>query len=187
MINNFKKPDLKAPRYREKRLGLLNKETIKEFKDKKPLYSNIDDSKLKKIIQLYNEKLWKGVIEYRDGVELPDSLGFLFIGTCPAGKVVNTNYQVSAQYGKVIQNKNWETDGKMAKIFYTNYTTKYRFKNRGLWGFVACREFKRNVAKEYPKNWTKYSVMKDKYRVAYLYEPKENINKELKDYIEFEI
>ena len=59
MINNFKKPDLKAPRYREKRLGLLNKETIKEFKDKKPLYSNIDDSKLKKIIQLYNEKLWR--------------------------------------------------------------------------------------------------------------------------------
>ena len=24
MINNFKKPDLNAPRYREKRLGLLN-------------------------------------------------------------------------------------------------------------------------------------------------------------------
>ena len=31
MINNFKKPDLKAPRYREKRLGLLNEQTIKEF------------------------------------------------------------------------------------------------------------------------------------------------------------
>ena len=43
MINNFKKPDLKAPRYREKRMGLLNEETIKEFKDKKPLYSDIDN------------------------------------------------------------------------------------------------------------------------------------------------
>ena len=32
MINNFKKPNLNAPRYREKRLGILNKETIKEFK-----------------------------------------------------------------------------------------------------------------------------------------------------------
>ena len=48
MINNFKKPNLKGPRYREKRLGLLNKKTISEFKDKKPLYSSIDDSKLKK-------------------------------------------------------------------------------------------------------------------------------------------
>ena len=31
MINNFKKPDLKASRYREKRLGILNEETIKEI------------------------------------------------------------------------------------------------------------------------------------------------------------
>ena len=50
MINNFKKPNLNAPRYREKRLGLLNEQTIKEFKDKKPLYSDIDNVKLKKII-----------------------------------------------------------------------------------------------------------------------------------------
>ncbi len=57
MINNFKKPDLKAPRYREKRLGLLNEDTIKEFKEKKPLYSKIDNVKLKKIIKIYNVKL----------------------------------------------------------------------------------------------------------------------------------
>ena len=80
MINNFKKPNLNAPRYREKILGLLNEETIKEFKEKKPLYSNIDNNKLKKIIKLYNAKLWNAAIEYRDGVEFPDSLGYLFIG-----------------------------------------------------------------------------------------------------------
>ncbi len=45
MISNFKKPDLTAPRYRRKTLGLLNKETFKEFKDKRPLYSNINNSK----------------------------------------------------------------------------------------------------------------------------------------------
>ena len=90
MINNFKKPDLNAPRYREKRLGILNEETIREFKDKKPLYSDIDNVKLKKIIKIYNEKLWNAVVENRNGVELPDSLGFLFIGTCKAIKKVNT-------------------------------------------------------------------------------------------------
>ena len=52
MINNFKKPDLNAPRYRQKRLGLLNEETYREFKEKKPLYSKIDNKKLKKIIIL---------------------------------------------------------------------------------------------------------------------------------------
>ena len=62
MINNFKKPNLNAPRYREKILGLLNEETIKEFKEKKPLYSNIDNNKLKKIIKLYNAKLWNAAI-----------------------------------------------------------------------------------------------------------------------------
>ena len=188
MINNFKKPDLNAPRYRQKRLGLLNEETIKEFKDKKPLYSKIDNKKLKKIIKTYNENLWHAVIDNRDGVELPDSLGFMFIGTCPNSKSVNTNYALSNQYGKVLQNKNWETDGNLGKIFYTNWSTKYRFKNRELWRFKACRNFKRTVAKDYPKNWTKYVVMKNKYRVAHLYDKTpDKTNEALKDYNEFEI
>ena len=187
MINNFKKPNLNAPRYREKRLGILNKETIKEFKEKKPLYSNIDNNKLKQIIKIYNIKLWKAVISNRDGVELPDSLGFLFIGTCPSSKTVNTNYALSQQYGKVLQNRNWDTDGNIGKIFYTNWSTKYRFKNRELWHFIACREFKRSVAKYYPKKWTQYVVMKNKYRVAHLYDSNpEDTKSKLKYYNEFE-
>ena len=153
MINNFKKPNLSASRYREKKMGLLNEETIKEFKDKKPLYSNIDNDKLKKIIKIYNVRLWKAVIEYRDGVELPDSLGYLFIGTCPSAKTVNTNYALSNQYGKVLQNKNWETDGNLGKIL----------------------------------SWTKYLVMKNKYRVAHLYDNTEQSKEALKNYNEFEI
>ena len=70
MGNSFKKPDLNAPRFREKRLGFLNKKTINEFKELKPLYSDIDDDKLKAIIRIYNRRLWEGVIEHRDGVEL---------------------------------------------------------------------------------------------------------------------
>ena len=169
MINNFKKPNLNAPRYREKVLGLLNAELINEFKDKNPIYSNIDNDKLKNIIKLFNGRIWKEVIKNRDGVELPDSLGYIFIGTCPAAKTVNTNYALSKEYGKVLQNKNWETDGNVAKIFYTNYSTKYRFKNRELWQFTAVRQFKRAVASEYPKKWTRYIKMENKKRVADMY------------------
>ena len=57
MINNFKKPNLNAPRYREKVLGLLNAELINEFKDKNPIYSNIDNDKLKNIIKLINGRI----------------------------------------------------------------------------------------------------------------------------------
>ena len=194
MINNFKTPNLKAPRYREKRFSLLNSKILNEFKDKYPYYSEVDNKKLKKVIRLYNEKLWRGVIENRDGVELPDSLGYLFIGTCPPAKGVNTNYSLSKAYGKVLQNKNWETDGNIGKIFYTNYSTKYRFSSRELWQFTAVRKFKRAVSKEYPEQWTKYIVMKNKLRVTDLYKKESILNKEkeemraeLNNYNEFEI
>jgi len=193
MINNFKMPNLNAPRYREKRIGFLNLKYFNEFKKKYPLYANIDNKKLKSIIRLYNDKLWNGVIDNRDGVELPDSLGYLFIGTCPPAKCVNTDYSLSRQYGKVLQNKNWETDGNIGKIFYTNYSTKYRFKNRELWKFTATRNFKRAVAKTYPKKWTNYIVMKNKVRVTDLYKKDTIAIKEqeeklaLKNYNEFEI
>ena len=169
MISNFKAPDLNAPRYREKVFGLLNADLFKEFKEKYPAYENIDNNKLKKVITLYNEKLWKEVIDNRNGVDIPDSLGYLFIGTCPAAKSVNTNYSLSRQYGKVLENRNLNTDGKIAKIFYTNLKTKYRFKNRELWQFTAVRQFKRSVAKTYPEQWSKYVVMESKKRVADIY------------------
>ena len=148
---------------------MLNADLINEFKDKHPIYSKISNDKFKKIITLFNSRIWSEVIENRDGVELPDSLGYLFIGTCPAAKNVNPDYALSKKYGKVLQNKNWETDGKVAKIFYTNYSTKYRFKNRELWQFIAVRQFKRAVAKSYPKKWTKYITMVNKKKVAHMY------------------
>jgi len=169
MLNNFKKPDLKKSRYREKVYGLLNFKTLNDFKEKYPIYADIDNDKLKKIVKCFNGKIWDSVIKNRNGVELPDSLGYLFIGTCPSPKNVNTDYSVSKKYGKVIQNKNWETNGNIAKIFYTNYSTKYRFRNRELWQFKAIRQFKRAVAKIYPKEWRKYIVMGNKKRVADMY------------------
>lgn len=187
MISNFKKPDLNAPRYRSKTLGLLNKKFLLEFKEKRPLYENIDNEKLKKIIMLYNTALWNGVINFRDGVELPESLGYIFIGTCPPSKTINIDYSLSKEYGKVIQNKNWDTDGNIGKIFYTNWSTKYRFKNRNLWSFVAGRDFKRTVGKEYPKEWSKYIKMKNKFRVAHLYDlQSDTTNQDLSTYNEFE-
>jgi hypothetical protein len=178
MGNSFKKPDLNAPRFREKRLGFLNKKTINEFKELKPLYSDIDDDKLKAIIRIYNRRLWEGVIEHRDGVELPNSLGYLFIGTCPPSKGGNVDFALSSKYGKSLRNKNWDTDGNIGKIFYTNWSTKYRFQNRDLWGFTATREFKRTVAKQYPKRWTRYIKMKSRFRVASLYKNRKSNGKD---------
>ena len=43
------------------------------------------------------------------------------------------------------------------------------------------------MAKDYPSNWTKYVTMKNKYRVAHLYDNTEYTQSALKDYNEFEI
>jgi len=86
-----------------------------------------------------------------------------------------------------VTNKNWESDGKLAKIFFSNHAPKHKMKNREFWSFIACREFKRAVAKSYPESWSKYVVMKNKYRVAHLYDMNtEETKKELEFYNEFE-
>ena len=44
-----------------------------------------------------------------------------------------------------------------------------KIKNKEYWKFVACREFKRAVAKTYPENWNMYVAVNPnmKIRTAY--------------------
>jgi hypothetical protein len=162
-MRGYKAPDLHASRLRIKPKRILTKDFIAEFKEKHSEFSTLDDKTIKKIVMKFNENIWKEVIEYRDGVELPESLGYLFIGTCTFNRDTNVNYGLSVKYGKEIKNRNLESDSKLAKIFYTNYQTKYKFANRELWGFQSVRQFKRSVAKEYPVSWQKYIVV-DSYK-----------------------
>jgi hypothetical protein len=87
------------------------------------------------------------VIEKRDGIQLPEQIGWLFIGACETSKKQNTDYAKSNKYGVRVTNNNWNTDGRLAKIFFTNYAPKHKMKNREFWSFVGCRNFKRSVAK----------------------------------------
>jgi hypothetical protein len=152
----FKKPDLKAPRFRKEVYNILNPEFFKSFKTKYPKYSNVSDADIKKIIKKFNVLFWETVIDKRDGVQFPEGLGYLFIGTCQTSKKSNVDFGKSNKYGVTVTNNNWGTDGKLAKIFYTNYASKYKFTNRECWAFIGCRNFKRTVARTYPENWTIY-------------------------------
>lgn len=169
MSKKYKIPDLNAPRYRPKRLNLTNTDFYNQFIKDNPKYSKLDIKNFKKVIELFNGKIWKNVIEKRDGVQLPEQLGYLFIGTCPRKKGENTDYNKSRKYGIKIQNQNWESDQYTAKIFYTNFETKYRFKNHELWGFIGLRDFKRTVAKVYPENWKKYVVVDNMMKISKLF------------------
>ena len=158
-MKEFKKPDLTAPRYRPEVYSILNKKFFDKFKERHPKYKEYDNVTLKKIIKTFNRTVYQTVIDKRDGVQLPETIGWLFIGTCQQSKKTNIDYAKSHKYGVTVTNKNFETDGKLAKIFFTSHAPKHKMKNREFWSFVACRDFKRTVAKTYPENWNMYVVV----------------------------
>jgi len=125
---------------------------------------------------------------------LPEQIGWLFIGTCQQSKKDNIDYAKSKKYGVKVTNNNWDTDGKLAKIFFTNYAPKHKMKNREFWGFTACREFKRAVSRSYPENWNMYLQVLSKAKIDKVYNSavyKDYLNKvsnnALKSYNEFDI
>lgn len=169
MVKKFNKPDLNAPRYRPKKLNLTNQEFHSKFIADNPKLASITMDQFKQVINTFNGMIWENVVASRDGVELPEQLGYLFIGTCPARKKESVDYKKSMEYGVRIQNQNWESDNYLAKIFYTNFETKYRFKNHELWMFDAVRDFKRTVGKTYPLEWKKYVVVDNKKKISKIF------------------
>lgn len=192
MSKPFRKPDLNAPRFRGKRLNILNAEFCDEFRKEQPKYAHLSNQDIKDIIHNVNGKLWQTVIDERDGVELPEQLGYIFIGSCPAKKV-NKDYKTSKELQQLIQHRNWESDNYLAKIFYTNYGSKYRFMFSKLWGFKPVRQFSRSVGQTYPEQYLKYLVVDNKRRINEIFSKRafkmdiEKIEEEmLKTYDEFD-
>jgi hypothetical protein len=168
-MKDAKKPDLNAPRFRPSVLGTLNKSVISLLRDKIHGLNKLSDVEIKNIILTFNELLWNTVLENRDGVELPEHVGNLFIGTCKPKIRKNVDFKKSQDYLKVIQHRNWESDDYLAKIFYTNHETRYRFKNYEVWGFQGSRRFKRTLGKVYPENWKLYVQVDHTLQVSKLF------------------
>jgi hypothetical protein len=193
-MKEIKKPNVKGPRYRPNVHNIMNKEFFDSFRQKHPKYKNLTDAQLKNIGKSFNRLVFQTVIDTRDGVQLPESIGWLFIGTCSQSKKNNIDFAKSHQYGVTVSNKNWATDGKLAKIFYTSYAPKIKIKNKEFWKFVACREFKRTVAKTYPENWQMYVVANPNMKIRTTYQKfktKDHLvkmqNKALETYNEFDL
>lgn len=192
-MKEFKKPDLTAPRFRPKKQSILNKDFYKRFIEKNPKYKDITLDQVKNVIKVFNGKIWDTVVKERDGIELPEQLGYIFIGSAPHKKGDNIDFKRSIELGRKVQNRNFESDNYLAKIFYTNYESKYRFKFHELWSFTGVRDFKRTVAKEYPKNYKKYILINQDQKVSRLFRKqvykdivKEETTMKLETYDEFD-
>lgn len=174
-MKTFKEPDRKAPRYREKTLTLLKTSTLNKFKEKFPKYKDLSFQDFKKIISTFNDSLAQGIMENRNGIELPNGLGNIFIGTCPKPKEKeNIDFASSIKHGVKVTHKNWDSDNNLMKIFYTNHNAKYSYGNKQAWAFKASRPFRKQASNYYKENWQKYinvapnekiSAMFDRHRV----------------------
>lgn len=162
------KINLKGPRYKAPRFNTTSPECLKEISAHTDCMVK-DIKKIKKIIVAANKAIADTVIDFRDGIELPEQLGYMFLGTCQPKVRKNVDFKTTNYYQKVIQHRNWESDNYLAKIFYTNFETKYKFKFHEVWGFKACREFTQTVGKEYPENWKKYIQVDHTLKISRLY------------------
>ena len=194
-MNQIVKQETK-PRFRQTSLGLLNSKVYSEFLKKYPEHSQYTQELFEKIVNNYNDMIQDVIINERDGVELPEGLGYVFIGSCKPTVKENVDVIKSNKTGKKILNRNLATDGYVCKIFYTNYESKFKFAHRGLWKFKGVRQLTRKVSKVYREDWPKYVVVEEYMKISSLVRKyqKDAIRKKISeskpftdDYKEFDI
>lgn len=158
---NKYKPDLNAPRYTPKyNLNALSRTGfMKYFKNKYPEYKDLSEPQIRKIIKTFNETIVEQVIENRHGVELPEFMGRVYIGSCKKKFKPNVDFKRSAITKTTIQHRNFESDDYLAKIFYSTFDIKHAYKNHEVYAFKGCRNFTRLVGKTYPTYWKNYILI----------------------------
>jgi hypothetical protein len=172
-MTNFRAPDLSAPRYKRKTMNLLNRDLYKAFLERHPEYRDTLDLKtFKSIVQTYNGIIRDTTINYRDGVELPEDLGYIIVAKCDRSSKTNLDFASSIKYGKMITHRNWESDNYLAKICYSNYSLKYRFKDRELWSFIPIKTYRQSVSESFAEMHNKYIYLTDKLKLSELYKSK---------------
>lgn len=161
----FKAPNIKGPRFRKDYKSILTIQLYRKFIKANPKFSSLTYDQFKAIVKTHSKKMWDVAAKERDGVELPCG-GSIFVGSTKITKKNNYNIQASIAANRPIKHRNFGTDGYVAKIYYSPHLSRIGGRDRSLWSFKGGREFTRTVAKEYPKNWNRYIVVADLYKIV---------------------
>lgn len=153
--------DLGAPRLRPETTPVLKGKFITKFNKKYPEHGGITNTLFNTIVKTFNNLMVDGIVDNRDGIELPEGLGYLMIITCPKAKKLNVDYKASREAGQVIMHQNWETDNKLMKIVYNNEAVKYRFSNKQVWTLSLIRRHTRSISPRYVKQWQMYHFIEN--------------------------
>lgn len=149
--------DKKGPRFRKPVRNLLNIKFYNKLRKEIP-GSPFSVMEIRKIITTFHEECINVLATNRDGLELPESLGFLLVG----------GYQTPTT-GNYIGLPNWETNRKACRILYTTRPSKYKFKYSRIWGFSPGRQMKKAVSQSFIKNHTIFHSMGSTFRISKLF------------------
>lgn len=161
----FKTPDIKGPRFRKNFKRVLTKTLFNNFKKKHSQYSNLTFDQFYNIVKNCSKKMWNTTINERDGIQLPGG-GSVFIGSTKIKVKNNYDIKASIKANAPIKHRNYDSDGYVAKIYYSPHLSKIGGRDRSLWSFKGSRNYKRTLSKEYPKDWKKYIVVAELYTVV---------------------
>jgi len=188
----FRAPNIKGPRFRKKFHETLNRDFYKEFLQDNPQYSDISYEKFSEIIAHGLTKAWNVTLTERDGIELPIG-GSIFVASTKIKVKNNYDIQASIKANAPIKHRNYDTDGHVAKIYYSPHLAKIFGRDRSMWSFKGNRLYKRALSKAYPKNWKKYRMVIGIHGIIKSYHKnrvrnyfKESLKEEVKSYNEFE-
>lgn len=154
----MRQPDRKAPRFRTAAKSYNSFIFINKFKEKYPQYSHYPNEVLLKLIVRHCEAITEAVANTREGIELQSGVGMLFAAMVPCAKGTHKMiaWDKSTAMGMKVHYNNNATDGRLVKIVYGNYHSKFKFENRHLWKFIACRDFKLLVSDRSKEMHTRY-------------------------------
>lgn len=155
----FKSPDLHKPRFRKKYTCVINQELVREFCKKYPQYRKLKPTMFRQIILAFHDELVKGIIDNRDGIQLPEGLGYIFIANCQKPKKPAIDFGASIKANEKVYHANWESDNHLMKIMYSNAEVKYKLSNKELWAVNMVYDQKKRISAAYRTNWNKYHII----------------------------
>lgn len=172
----FREPDRHKPRFRKNIIKVLNQEFYKKlFKEHPDLVLSRQDIKL--IMNTFHELCKNVIADTRDGLELMEQLGYIILGAYKK-KESMIDQKKSMEYQQQVVHRNWNSDSWLCKINYSNFASKYRFKNSTLWAFEANRILSKKVSNAFIKDHKKYTILDDYFKINYLFRVHNKILKE---------
>ena len=148
--------------HNKQKYNICCREFTTQLQEKYPQLKKYSIGQLKKMIREFNRGLGDYIIENRDGIELPNFIGQLFIGSCKQVKPVPEHIIENSSKPLKIRN----VDSHFPFCFYMTRNYASRFAMGKFWWFEANRELKERISENFSKNWKNYIDMASTYPVS---------------------